>query len=120
MYLAQAIEYSVQTGRALSILFEWLFPLTGFIASESGINCRILSVVTVNAALLLVATRPATTVPGIRITRVLGHIVATSKPAVLSHAKVGHECRECCHRFRLFLSKVPGKPLVTDIVLEGC
>ena len=39
MYLAQAVEYSVQTGRALSISFEWLFPLTGFVASESGINC---------------------------------------------------------------------------------
>ena len=104
MYLAQAIEYSAQTGRAPRISFEWLFPLTGFIASESGINCRILSVVVVNAALLLVATRPATVVLGIRITRVLGHIVATSKPAVFSHAEAGHECRECCHRFQLFLS----------------
>ena len=71
-------------------------------------------------ALLLVATRPATTVPGVRITRVLGHIVAMSKLVVFSRAKAGHECRECCHRFRLFLSKVPGQPFVTDIVLEGC
>src|SRR3954464_9081617 len=55
MDLAQAVEYSVQTGQALSISFKWLFPLTGFIASESGINCRILRIVTVNAALLLVA-----------------------------------------------------------------
>ena len=120
MYLAQAVEYSVQTRRAPRIPFEWLLPLTGFRAFESGINCHILSIVPVNAALLLVATRPATTVPGIRITRVLGHIVTTSKPAVFSCAKAGHECRECCHRLRLFLSKVPGKPLVTDIVLEGC
>ena len=120
MYLSQAVEYSVQTGQAPRIPFEWLFLLTGFRASESGINCRILSVVAVNAALLLVATRPATTVPGIRITRAVGHIVATSKPAVFSRAKAGHECRECCHRFRLFLSKVPGQPLVTDIVFEGC
>ena len=96
------------------------FPLTGFGAFESGVDCRILSVIAVNAAFALVATRPATTVHGIRITRVLGHIVATSKPAVFSRAKAGHECRECCHRLRLFLSKVPGKPLVTDIVLEGC
>ena len=120
MYLAQAVEYSVQTGRAPRIPFEWPFPLTGFGASESGINCRILSIVAVNAALLLVATRSATTVPGVRIIRVLGHIVATSKPAIFSRAKAGHECRECCHRFRLFLSEVPGQPLVTDIVFEGC
>ena len=119
MYLAQAVEYSVQTGRAPRISFEWLFPLTGFIASESSINCRIVSIVAVNAALLFVVTRPATTVPGIQITRVLGHIVATSKLDVFSRAKAGHECRECCHRFRLFLSKVPGQPLLTDIVLEG-
>src|SRR3954463_6465588 len=104
MYLAQAVEYSVQTGRALSIPFEWLFPLTGFIASESGINCRILSVVAVNAALLLVATRPATVVLGIRITRVLGHVIATSQPAVFSRTKAGHECREGYQRFWLFLT----------------
>ena len=72
MYLAQAVEYSVQTGRALSIYFEWLFSLTGFVASESSINCRILVAVAVNAALLLVPTRPITFVLGIRITRVLG------------------------------------------------
>ena len=96
------------------------FSADRILASESGINCRILSIVAVNAALLLVATRPATTVPGVRITRVVGHIVAMSKPAVFSCAKAGHECRECCHRFRLFLSKVPGQPLITDIVFEGC
>ena len=56
MYLAQAIEYSVQTGQALSISFEWLFPLTGFVASESGIDCRILGIVAINAALVLVAS----------------------------------------------------------------
>ena len=72
MYLAQAVEYSVQTGLALSISFEWLFPLTGFVASESGINCRILVAVAVNAALLFVPTRPVAFVLGIRITRVLG------------------------------------------------
>ena len=84
------------------------FPLTGFRASESGINCRILSVVAINAALLLVAMRPATVVLGIRITRVLGRVIATSQPAIFSRTKAGHECREGCHRFRLFLTKVPG------------
>ena len=78
MYLAQAVEYSVQTGRARSISFEWLFPLTGFRAPESGIDCRILSIVTVNAALVFVATRPAIVVLGIRITGALGHVIATS------------------------------------------
>ena len=78
VYLARAIEYSVQTGRARSISFEWLFPLTGFRASESGINCRILSIVVVNAVLVLVVTRPAIVVLVIRITRALGHVITTS------------------------------------------
>ena len=56
MYLTRAIEYTVQTGRAWSASFEWLFPLTVFRAFESGIDCRILSIVVVDAALVLVAT----------------------------------------------------------------
>ena len=78
MYLARAVEYLVQIGRTRSGSFEWLFPLTGFRASESGINCRILSVVSVNEVLVLVATRPAIVVLGIRITRALGNVITTS------------------------------------------
>ena len=78
VYLAQAIEYSVQIGRARSISFEWLFPLTGFRASESGIDCHIFSIIVINAALVLIATRPAVAILGIRITRALGHVVTTS------------------------------------------
>ena len=72
MYLARAIEYTVQTGWARSASFEWLFPLTRFRAFESGVNCRILVAVAVNVALLFVPTRPVAFVLGIRITRVLG------------------------------------------------
>ena len=72
MYLAQEVEYSVQTGRAPSFSFEWLFPLTRFVASKSGINRRILIDVAINVALLFVPTRPVTFVLGIRITSVLG------------------------------------------------
>ncbi len=62
----------------LGFLFVCLFLLTGFIASESSINCRILSIVAVNAAILLVAMRPAIVVLGIRNTRALGHVITTS------------------------------------------
>ena len=78
VYLTRAIEYMVQAGRTRRTLFEWLFPLTGLRASESGINCCIFSVVAINAALVLVATRPAIAVLGIRITRALGHVITTS------------------------------------------
>ena len=76
MYLAQAIEYSVQIGRTRSSSFEWLFLLTGFGASESGIDCRILILVTVNAAFVPVATRPAIAVLGIRTARIFAEVVA--------------------------------------------
>ena len=56
MYLTRAIEYAVQTGQARSASFKWLFPLTGFRAFESGIDCRILTIIIVNAALMFVAT----------------------------------------------------------------
>ena len=56
VYLTRAIEYTVKAGRTRRTLFEWLFPLTGFRAFESGIDCRILSIFAVNAALMFVAT----------------------------------------------------------------
>ena len=76
VYLAQAVEYSVQIGRTRSSSFEWLFSLTGFSASESGIDCRILTIVALNAACGFVTTRPAITVLDIRTTRIFGEVVA--------------------------------------------
>ena len=76
MYLAQAIEYLVQIGRTRSSSFEWLFPLTGFRASESGIDCCILTVIAVNAAFVLVVMRPAIAVLDIRTARIFAEVVA--------------------------------------------
>ena len=56
VYLTRAIEYMVQAGWTRRTLFEWLFPLTGFRAFESGIDYRILGIFAVNAMLMLVAT----------------------------------------------------------------
>ena len=75
-YLSRAIEYSVQIRRTRSSSFEWLFPLTGFGSSESGIDCRILIIVAVNEAFVLVATRPAVVVLGIRTARIFAEVVA--------------------------------------------
>ena len=55
MYLARALQYTVQTGRSLIVTLEWLLPLTRFRSAESGIDCRILSIIAVNAALMFVA-----------------------------------------------------------------
>ena len=119
MYLAQAVEYSVQTGGGPRIPFEWRFRLTGFRASKSGINYRILSIVAVNAALLLVATRPSIAVPGFGGTSVAGAIASTSEPTVFSCAKTGHKCGEGCQGLRFFLTEVSGEPLIVDIMLKG-
>ena len=56
VYLTRAIEYTVQTGRTRGASFEWLFPLTEFRASESGIDCRVLGIVAITAALMFVVT----------------------------------------------------------------
>ena len=63
--LTRAIEYAVQTGRARIASFELLFPLTGFRATESGIDCRVLGVVTVVAAFVFVAAWCAVAIFGI-------------------------------------------------------
>ena len=63
--LTRAIEYAVQAGRARIASFERLFPLTGFRATESGIDCRVFGVIAVVAALVSVTTWPAITIFGI-------------------------------------------------------
>ena len=78
MYLTGAVEYSVQIGRARSGSFEWLLPLTGLGASESGVDCRILIAVAVNAAFVFVSTQPAIAVLGIRTASVFAEVVAAS------------------------------------------
>ena len=65
MNLTRAIEYAVQTERTLIASFERLFPLTGFRATESSINCRVFGVVAVVAALVSVPTWPAVAIFGI-------------------------------------------------------
>ena len=62
MNLARALQYTVQTGRSLIVMLEWLLPLTGFGSAESGIDRRILGVVTVVPSLVSVAAWLAITV----------------------------------------------------------
>ena len=70
MDLTRAIKYVIQTGQARSTSFEWLFPLTGSRASESVIDCRIIGVIAVVAALMSVTTWSAVGIFGIRSARI--------------------------------------------------
>ena len=64
MNLAWTVEYAVQTGRARIAIFEWRFPLTGFRATESGIDSRVFGAITVFATLVFVASWFVIAIPG--------------------------------------------------------
>ena len=49
----------------------------------------------------------------------IGCVCTASQSTILSRAKVGHKCREGCHRPRLFLAEVAGEPFVTDAMFKG-
>ena len=63
--LTRAVEYAVQTGRSRIVSFEWLFPLTGLRATESCIDCRVFSVITIVATLVSVASGLAVAISGL-------------------------------------------------------
>ena len=67
----------VQTGRSLIISFKWLLPLTGFGATESGVDRRVFGIVVVASTLVFVASGPAVAISGFTSTRVAGTVVVT-------------------------------------------
>ena len=89
MNLAQALQYVVQTGRSLIISFERLLPLTGLGSAESGVYCRVFSVVVVVPSLMSVASWLAVVIADIRSAG-MWRGAAASQPAVLTRAKAGH------------------------------
>ena len=58
------IEYAVQTGRARIVSFICLIPLTGFRATESGVDHRVFGVFTVVSSLVSVVSGLAVAVSG--------------------------------------------------------
>ena len=63
--LTRAIEYAVQNGRTRIVSFEWLFPMTGHRATESGIDCRVFGIVAIVATLMSVVSWLAVAIYGI-------------------------------------------------------
>ena len=64
MNLARPIEYSVQTRWTIFVSFEWLLPLTGFRATESGVDRRVFGIFIVALTLVFVASWPAVAISG--------------------------------------------------------
>ena len=69
MDLTWTIEYAVQAGRALIISFIWLLPLTGLGATESGVDRRVLRIITVASTSMFVASGLAIAISGFRSAR---------------------------------------------------
>ena len=75
--LARLIEYSVQAGWSLIVSFIWLLPLTGLGATESGVDCRVVGIVTVASTLVPVASGLAVAVFGLRGASFACSVIAT-------------------------------------------
>ena len=118
--LARTVEYAVQAGRSFVISFVGLLPLAGLGATESGVDCGVIGVVAIASAFVSTAPELAGAILGLGGACLAGCVFTTSQPAVLTRTKAGHECREGCHRLRLFLAEVACEPFVTDVVFEGC
>ena len=117
VYLARMIEYAVQAGKSFIISFIGLLPLARL--SESGVDCGIIGVVVIASAFVSIAPKLASAILGLRGACLAGCVVTTSQPTVLTRAKAGHECREGCHRFGLFLAEMVGEPFVADAMFKG-
>ena len=119
MDLARTIEYVVQAGLARIVSFIWLLPLAGFGTTESGIDHRVIGIVTIASMFVRVASELAVAVFDLGGARFACHVFATGQPTILTRTKAGHECREGCHGLRLFLAEVVSEPFVTDAMFKG-
>ena len=77
MYLAQTVEYAVQTGWSRIISFIWLLLLTGLRAIETGVDRHVLGVGTVASTLVSIALGLAVAIFGFRSARFACIVIAT-------------------------------------------
>ena len=119
MDLARMIEYAVQAGWSLIVSFIWLLPLIGLGATESGVDCRVIGVVTIASTFVSAVSELAVAIFDLGGAHFTCCVFATGHPTILTRTKAGHECREGCHGLRLFLAKVAGEPFVTDAMFKG-
>ena len=75
--LTWTIEYAVQAGRARIVPFVWLLPLTGLGATESGVDRRVIGIVTIVSTLVPVALGLAVAISSFRSVRFACIVTAT-------------------------------------------
>ena len=78
MDLARPIKYSVQTGWTIFVSFEWLLPLTGFRATESGVDHRVFGIFIVASTFVFIAPWADVAISGFGGSRVAGAVASTS------------------------------------------
>ena len=120
MYLARAIEYAIQAGWSLIVSLVWFLPLVRLGATESGVDCSVVGIITIASAFVSIAPELASAILGLGGACLASCVVTMGQPTVLSRAKAGHECRESCHGLRLFLAEVSGAPFISDVVFKSC
>ena len=88
MDLARTIEYAVQAGWSVIVSFIRLLPLTGLGATESGIDCRVIGVVTIASAFVSAASDLAVAIFDLGGAHFTCCVFATGPPPRLGKAKV--------------------------------
>mgnify|MGYP005844423635 CR=1 FL=1 len=78
MNLARPIKYFVQTGLTIFVSFDWLLPLSGFGAAESGVDRPNFAIVIIVSTLMFVAPWPTIAISGFGGARVAGIVASMS------------------------------------------
>ena len=89
MYLARAIEYAVQTGCSLIVSLVWFLPLVGLGATESGVDCSVVGIITIASACVSVTSELAVVVLSLGGACLAGCVFAASQPTILAQGKSG-------------------------------
>ena len=108
MDLARTVKYAVHARWSLIVPLIRLFPLIGLGASESGITCSVIGIITIASVLVSVTLELAIAIFDLGGARLAGCVFATSQPTIFTRAKAGHECCEGCHGLRFLLAEVSG------------
>ena len=76
-------------------------------STESGVDCRVIGVVSIASAFVSAASELAVAIFGLGGARVTCNILAMGQPTILSRAEAGHECCEGCHGPRVHNKLTP-------------
>ena len=80
MDLARMVEYAVQARLPRVFSFIWILPLTGLGATESGVDCSVVGIITIASAFVSVTSELAVVVLNLGGACLAGCVFAASQP----------------------------------------